>query len=121
MKEKKIHFSRGEVAEIDSRAKVDFETEKEVKREILDRERDRGKTITEERRQRALAARKAKKEREQLQEESTTWIAKKQACSVRGKAKHCRNAACSGLERFACSTTAPRGTYDEKRFSDLGN
>ena len=48
MKEKKIHFSRGEVAEIYTRAKVDFETGKEVKREILDRERDRRKTITEE-------------------------------------------------------------------------
>jgi hypothetical protein len=76
MKEKKIRFSRGEVAEIYTRAKVDFETGKEVKREILNRERDRKKTITEERKQRALAARKAKKERELLQEESTTWIAK---------------------------------------------
>ncbi len=76
MKEKKIQFSKGEVAEIYARAKVDFETGKEVKGEILDRDRDRRKTITEERKQRALAARKAKKEREQYQEESTTWVAK---------------------------------------------
>lgn len=63
MKEKKIHFTRGEVAEIDTHGKVDFETGKEVKREILDRERDRRKTTAStgskesEKRKRAITRR----------------------------------------------------------------
>lgn len=97
MKEKKIQFSKGEVAEIYARAKVDFETGKEVKGEILDRERDRRKTITEERKQRALAARRAKKKESNtkksqqrgLQRYLHTEEINKQECSVRGKAKHC--------------------------------
>lgn len=76
MKEKKVHFTNGEVQEIYARAEVDITTDKKVKKEILDRERERRERITEERRKRSIAARRAKKEREQLQEESTTWTAK---------------------------------------------
>lgn len=76
MKEQKIRFTNEEVKEIYARADVDVTTEKSVKKEILDRERERRGRITEERRKRAVAARKAKKEREQLQEESTTWTVK---------------------------------------------
>lgn len=76
MKKQKIRFTNNEVNEIYARAKVDVTTKKEVKRDILDRERDRRERMTEERRKRAIAARKARKEREQLQEESTTWTVK---------------------------------------------
>ena len=76
MKEQKIRFTNEEVKEIYARAEVDVTTEKEVKKDILDRERERRERITEERRKRGVAARKARKEREELQEESTTWTAK---------------------------------------------